>query len=136
MVPGDPEPGAYAVTTIKRLMGRQTDIRNGAWGISSLGIALGGRGPISKIRHHGGNHPVKAVKTAKIEITAPQPHLAVDPDSLPQKRSRATHMDLTTRHWKACAHPQPGHCSSRPVTHPRGLARPARFAYLFKDFLK
>jgi len=46
------------------------------------GIALGGKTFKLKFGHHGGNHPVKQLKTGKIEITAHNHNFAVDPDSL------------------------------------------------------
>jgi len=41
----------------------------------------------TKIRHHGGNHPVKQLQSGKVEITAHNHNFAVDPDSLPQAKS-------------------------------------------------
>jgi carbamoyl-phosphate synthase small subunit len=58
------------------------------------GIALGGKTFKLKFGHHGGNHPVKQLKTGKIEITAHNHNFAVDPDSLAESEVELTHIDL------------------------------------------
>src|SRR5437763_665388 len=89
--PGDPEPCTYAVDSIRRLMGRQP-IFGICLGHQLTGIALGGKTFKLKFGHHGGNHPVKQLKTGKIEITAHNHNFAVDPDSLAQSEVELTHM--------------------------------------------
>jgi len=77
---------AYSVDAIRRLMGRQP-IFGICLGHQLTGIALGGKNFQAEIWTHGRNHPVKQLKTGKIEITAHNHNFAVDPDSLPESKS-------------------------------------------------
>jgi carbamoyl-phosphate synthase small subunit len=131
--PGDPEPCAYAVDNIKRLMGR-LPIFGICLGHQLTGIALGGKTFKLKFGHHGGNHPVKQLNTGKIEITAHNHNFAVDPDSLPQSEVELTHMDLNDSTLEGMRH------RNLPLFtvqyHPEASPGPHDSHYLFKDFVK
>ena len=101
--PGDPEPCTYAVDSIRRLMGRQP-IFGICLGHQLTGIALGGKTFKLKFGHHGGNHPVKQLKTGKIEITAHNHNFAVDPDSLAESEVELTHVDLNDQTLEGMRH--------------------------------
>ena len=53
--PGDPEPVAYAVETVKRLLGTRVPVFGICLGHQLLGLALGGRTFKLKFGHHGAN---------------------------------------------------------------------------------
>ena len=131
--PGDPEPCAYAVDNIRRLMGRQP-IFGICLGHQLTGIALGGKTFKLKFGHHGGNHPVKQLHSGKIEITAHNHNFAVDPDSLPQSEVELTHIDLNDGTLEGLRHRNlPLFCVQY---HPEASPGPHDSHYLFKDFVK
>lgn len=67
--PGDPSAVPYAVETVKEIIGRVP-----AFGICMghqlLGLALGGKTFKMKFGHHGGNHPVRNLRSGHVEISA------------------------------------------------------------------
>ena len=131
--PGDPEPCTYAVDSIRRLMGRQP-IFGICLGHQLTGLALGGKTFKLKFGHHGGNHPVKQLKTGKIEITAHNHNFAVDPDSLAESEVELTHVDLNDDTLEGLRH------RNMPLFtvqyHPEAAPGPHDSHYLFKEFTK
>ena len=116
---------------IRRLMGRQP-IFGICLGHQLTGIALGGKTFKLKFGHHGGNHPVKQLKSGKIEITAHNHNFAVDPDSLPQSEVELTHIDLNDQTLEGLRHRNmPLFCVQY---HPEACAGPARFALSVQGF--
>lgn len=67
--PGDPAAVSYLIETVKELLG-SVPIFGICLGHQILGWAFGGKTYKLKFGHHGGNHPVKDLKTGKIAITA------------------------------------------------------------------
>ena len=47
-----------------------------------MGLALGAKTYKLKFGHHGGNHPVRNLKTGKIEITTQNHGFSIYPDTL------------------------------------------------------
>ena len=58
-----------------------------------LGLALGGKTYKLNFGHHGANHPVKDLRTAKVEITSQNHGFAVDADSV-RSRAELSHVNL------------------------------------------
>ena len=131
--PGDPEPCRYAQENIRRLMGR-VPIFGICLGHQLIGLALGGKTYKLKFGHHGGNHPVKQLKSGKVEITAHNHNFAVDPDSLPQGEVELTHMDLNDNTLEGLRHRNLPLFSVQ--YHPEASPGPHDSHYLFKDFVK
>ncbi|MBI2682064.1 MAG: glutamine-hydrolyzing carbamoyl-phosphate synthase small subunit [Acidobacteriales bacterium] len=131
--PGDPEPCAYAVEAIRKMMGR-VPIFGICLGHQLVGLALGGKTFKLKFGHHGGNHPVKQMQTGKIEITAHNHNFAVDPDSLQGPEVDFTHIDLNDNTLEGLRH------RTLPLFsvqyHPEASPGPHDSHYLFKDFVR
>ena len=82
--PGDPAAtGLYAVPVLRDLMGSGTPIFGICLGHQLLALALGGRTLKMSRGHRGANHPVKDLRTGKVEITCQNHGFVVDPESLP-----------------------------------------------------
>jgi len=91
--PGDPEGAPYVFRTVKDLLGK-VPIFGICLGHQMLGLALEGRTYKLKFGHHGGNHPVKDMRTGKVSITAQNHGFCVDFDSVKSKGIEVTHMNL------------------------------------------
>ncbi|HYL04969.1 MAG TPA: glutamine-hydrolyzing carbamoyl-phosphate synthase small subunit [Thermoanaerobaculia bacterium] len=81
--PGDPEPLAGIVESVRELLASGTPLLGICLGHQLLGLALGGRTFKLKFGHHGGNQPVREAATGKVAITSQNHGFAVHPDSLP-----------------------------------------------------
>jgi carbamoyl-phosphate synthase small subunit len=130
--PGDPEPIDYAVENIRKLLGR-VPIFGICLGHQLCGLALGGRTFKLKFGHHGSNHPVKNLRTEKVEITAQNHGFCVDPDSLPASEVEITHVNLNDHTNEGMRH------RSLPLFsvqyHPEASPGPHDARYLFDDFV-
>jgi len=131
--PGDPEPCAYAVENIRKLLGR-VPIFGICLGHQLCGLALGGRTFKLKFGHHGSNHPVMNLLTKKVEITAQNHGFCVDPDSLPSSDVEITHLNLNDHTNEGLRH------RSLPLFsvqyHPEASPGPHDARYLFDDFVE
>ena len=130
--PGDPEPVTYAIENIRKLAGR-VPIFGICLGHQLCGLALGGKTFKLKFGHHGSNHPVKNLRTQKVEITAQNHGFCVDPDSLPSSDVEITHVNLNDHTNEGMRH------RSVPLFsvqyHPEASPGPHDARYLFDDFI-
>jgi carbamoyl-phosphate synthase small subunit len=90
--PGDPQMVRQGIEAARRLIGKKP-VFGICLGHQILGLALGGRTYKLKFGHHGGNHPVKDLKTGRVQITAQNHNYCVDVKSL-KDQVRLTHQSL------------------------------------------
>jgi len=131
--PGDPAPVTYAVETVKKLLGK-VPVFGICLGHQILALALGGKTYKLKFGHHGANHPVRNLKTGKIEITSQNHGFCVDIDSLDDKDVELTHLNLNDNTLEGLR------CKRYPAFsvqyHPEASPGPHDSAYLFGEFTK
>ncbi len=130
--PGDPERVVAGIRLVRELVGKKP-VMGICLGCQIIGLALGGRTYKLKFGHHGGNHPVKDLRTGKIEITAQNHNFAIDPDTLPPD-VEVTHLNLLDETVEGIRH------KDLPVFavqyHPENSPGPHDSYYLFKEFVR
>ncbi len=94
--PGDPVGVPYVVETVRKLIyglpnrNCRLPIMGICLGHQILGLALGGKTYKLKFGHHGGNHPVKNLKTGKISITVQNHGFCIDVQQKTENREQRT----------------------------------------------
>jgi len=131
--PGDPEGIPYVVETVKKLLGK-VPIFGICMGNHMLTLALGGRTYKLKFGHHGGNHPVKDLKTGKVHITVQNHGFCGDIDSLNTDEVEITHINLNDNTLEGIRH------KKLPVFsvqfHPEAGPGPHDARYMFTEFVE
>jgi carbamoyl-phosphate synthase small subunit len=130
--PGDPDAVAYARDNVAHLIGR-VPVFGICLGHQILGLALGARTYKLKFGHHGGNHPVKDLRTGRVEITAQNHGFAVDVGSL-GGRAELTHLNLNDHTVEGLAHTTVPLFSVQ--YHPESSPGPHDARYLFSRFVE
>ncbi|NPA52202.1 MAG: glutamine-hydrolyzing carbamoyl-phosphate synthase small subunit [Aquificae bacterium] len=129
--PGDPSTLSYQISQIKKLIHTDIPIFGICLGHQLLSWAIGGRTYKLEFGHHGGNHPVKYLKTGKVEITAQNHNYATSPDSIPSD-VEITHINLNDNTIEGIK------LKSYPVFsvqyHPEGAPGPHDSFYVFDLF--
>ncbi len=131
--PGDPAPVAKAIKTTQDLLGK-VPIFGICLGQQILSLALGGTTYKLKFGHRGANHPVKDLRTGKIEITSQNHGFCVDLDSLQDKNVELTHINLNDQTLEGFR------CEKLKAFcvqyHPEASPGPHDSRYLFQDFIE
>jgi carbamoyl-phosphate synthase small subunit len=130
--PGDPAALPYVVETARKLLGK-LPVFGICLGQQILGQALGGKTYKLKFGHHGGNQPVKDLKTGKISITAQNHGFCVDIDSLSNSDVEITHINLNDKTLEGIRHKKLPIFSVQ--FHPECSPGPHDAGYLFKEFV-
>jgi carbamoyl-phosphate synthase small subunit len=99
-----------------------------------LGQAFGGKTYKLKFGHHGGNQPVKDLKTGKVAITAQNHGFCVDIDTLDKKDIEITHMNLNDMTLEGLRHKKLPIFSVQ--FHPECAPGPHDAGYLFARFVE
>ena len=130
--PGDPAALDYVHRSVRGLIG-QKPIFGICLGHQMLSHAFGGRTFKLKFGHHGGNQPVKDLRTGRVDITAQNHGFAVDTDSLPAELE-VTHINLNDNTVEGLRH------RSLPIFsvqyHPEAAPGPHDALHFFQQFAK
>lgn len=129
--PGDPAAVAYAVESVRTLIGKKP-IFGICLGHQILGLALGGSTYKLKFGHRGANQPVKNLRTGKVEITSQNHGFAVDAESLGGD-VEITHINLNDNTVEGLRHRE--HPVFSVQYHPEASPGPHDSSYLFKEFI-
>ncbi|MEG2366319.1 MAG: glutamine-hydrolyzing carbamoyl-phosphate synthase small subunit [Alistipes sp.] len=131
--PGDPVDVQPVIELIRELRGK-IPMFGICLGHQMIALAYGAKTFKMKFGHRGGNHPVKALATGKIEITSQNHSYAVDAESLKATRLTLTHINLLDDTAEGVECVDDGVFSVQ--YHPESAPGPQDSAYLFDKFIK
>ena len=130
--PGDPAALPYAIENARQIAESGVPTFGICLGHQVLGLAMGAKTFKLKFGHRGANHPVKELRSGKIEITSQNHGFAVDPASLPSD-VEVTHLNLYDQTIEGLRHAsKPAFCVQY---HPEAAPGPHDADYLFTQFL-
>lgn len=131
--PGDPKDVPEAIAFIRGIQGK-IPLFGICLGHQLFALANGGDTFKLKFGHRGANHPVKELKTGRVDFTAQNHGYAVARDSLAGTDLEVTHIELNDGTIEGLAH------QSYPAYtvqyHPEANPGPSDVNYLFDDFMK
>ena len=91
--PGNPENVTEVIELIKALKGKYPMVGIGL-GHELIALAYGAKTYKMSFGHHGGNHPVKNLKTGTVETVSQNHNYAVDAVSVDETALKVTHLDI------------------------------------------
>jgi len=92
--PGDPAGLPGMVEVVRQLIQTGVPMFGICLGHQLIGRALGGETIKLKFGHHSGNHPVKDLRSGKVQVTSQNHNYAVAIDSLNPQQVEVTHLSL------------------------------------------
>jgi carbamoyl-phosphate synthase small subunit len=131
--PGDPEPVTYAIEAVKRLVDRRLPVFGICLGHQILGLACGGRTYKLKFGHRGANHPVKDLRTGRVEVTSQNHGFAVERGLFERPEFELTHVNLNDGTVEGFRHRELPVLSVQ--YHPEASPGPHDSHYLFDEFV-
>ena len=131
--PGDPAAtGKHAIPVIKQLIKSGIPIFGICLGHQILSLALGAKTSKMHLGHRGANHPVKNLKTKKVEITSQNHGFKVEEKSIPSNVN-ITHLSLFDKSVEGIE------LKNKPIFsvqyHPEASPGPQDSKYLFNKFI-
>ncbi|TDY46629.1 carbamoyl-phosphate synthase small subunit [Alicyclobacillus sacchari] len=130
--PGNPEDVPFAIETLRELIGK-VPIFGICLGHQLIALACGAKTRKMKFGHRGSNHPVKDLRTGRVDITSQNHGYMVDADSLAGTPLQLTHVNLNDGTVEGLVH------KHEPVFsvqyHPESRPGPTDARYLFDDFM-
>jgi carbamoyl-phosphate synthase small subunit len=132
--PGDPAALPQVVDLVRGLLDLEVPVMGICLGHQLLAQAAGATTSRLRYGHHGGNHPVKDLRTGRVYITTQNHEFQVDAASLPAASGfTVSHINLNDNSVEGIAHRE------RPIFsvqfHPEGCPGPQDNQYLFDYFL-
>ncbi|WP_041695096.1 glutamine-hydrolyzing carbamoyl-phosphate synthase small subunit [Alicyclobacillus acidocaldarius] len=130
--PGNPEDAPYAVEALRGLIGK-VPIFGICLGHQLIALACGAKTRKLKFGHRGANHPVKDLRTGRVDITSQNHGYVVDADSLRGTPLELTHVNLNDGTVEGLVHRhEPVFCVQY---HPESRPGPSDARYLFDEFI-
>jgi len=130
--PGDPAVVEDAIQLVKDALGK-LPIFGICLGHQILGLALGLKTYKLKFGHHGANHPIKNLKTARIEVTSQNHGFCIDPQTIIDDQVEVTHVNLNDGTIAGIRHKEVVAFSVQ--YHPEASPGPHDSQYLFDEFV-
>jgi carbamoyl-phosphate synthase small subunit len=132
--PGDPAKLPHVVDQLQRLIGSGTPVMGICLGHQVLGLAAGARTSRLPYGHHGGNHPVRDLKSGRVTITTQNHEFQVLADTLPPMSGfDVSHVNLNDQSVEGLRHRELPVFSVQ--YHPEGCPGPQDSQGLFDEFL-
>ena len=130
--PGNPEDARPVIELVRQIRGKYP-IFGICLGHQIIALSYGARTYKLKFGHRGGNHPVKDLRTGKVEITSQNHSYAVDTESLCEAGLEVTHVNLLddTVEGLRCVKDR----IFSVQYHPESAPGPQDSAYLFDEFI-